>query len=47
VGSGPKALILHYMEDSRIMREIGEIESLMRQREPELPGGGFCGQPRT
>jgi Xaa-Pro aminopeptidase len=28
-------------------REIAEIEALMRQREPELPGGGSCGQPRT
>ncbi len=28
-------------------REIEEIESLMRQREPELPGGGSCGRPRT
>lgn len=27
-------------------REIPEIESLMRQREPELPGGGSCGRPR-
>jgi Xaa-Pro aminopeptidase len=28
-------------------REIGEIETLMRQREPELAGGGSCGRPRT
>ena len=28
-------------------REIVEIEALMRQREPELPGGGTCGRPRT
>jgi Xaa-Pro aminopeptidase len=28
-------------------REIGEIEALMRQREPELAGGGSCGRPRT
>jgi Xaa-Pro aminopeptidase len=28
-------------------REIAEIETLMRQREPELPGGGTCGRPRT
>jgi Xaa-Pro aminopeptidase len=28
-------------------REIPEIESLMRQREPELPGGGSCGRPET
>ncbi len=28
-------------------REIDEIEALMREREPELPGGGKCGRPRT
>ena len=28
-------------------REIPEIEALMRQREPELSGGGTCGRPRT
>jgi Xaa-Pro aminopeptidase len=28
-------------------REVLEIESLMRQREPELPGGGSCGRPET
>jgi Xaa-Pro aminopeptidase len=28
-------------------REIPEIEALMRRREPELPGGGSCGRPRT
>ena len=28
-------------------REIGEIEALMREREPDLPGGGSCGRPRT
>jgi len=28
-------------------REIPEIEALMRQREPELAGGGSCGRPRT
>jgi Xaa-Pro aminopeptidase len=28
---------------SEAPREIGEIESLMRQREPEMPGGGKCG----
>jgi Xaa-Pro aminopeptidase len=28
-------------------REIGEIEALMREREPELAGGGSCGRPRT
>jgi Xaa-Pro aminopeptidase len=28
-------------------REIAEIEALMRQREPELAGGGSCGRPRT
>jgi Xaa-Pro aminopeptidase len=30
-----------------VPREIAGIEALMRQREPELPGGGSCGQPRT
>ncbi|HEX6104622.1 MAG TPA: aminopeptidase P N-terminal domain-containing protein [Gemmatimonadales bacterium] len=30
-----------------VPREIAEIEALMRQREPELPGGGRCGSPRT
>jgi Xaa-Pro aminopeptidase len=30
-----------------VPREIAEIEALMRQREPELPGGGTCGRPRT
>ncbi len=28
-------------------REIAEIEALMREREPELAGGGSCGRPRT
>jgi Xaa-Pro aminopeptidase len=28
-------------------REIEEIEALMREREPALPGGGSCGRPRT
>ena len=28
-------------------REIADIEALMRQREPELAGGGTCGRPRT
>jgi Xaa-Pro aminopeptidase len=28
-------------------REIVEIEALMREREPELAGGGSCGRPRT
>jgi Xaa-Pro aminopeptidase len=28
-------------------REIAEIEALMREREPELPGGGSCGRPRS
>jgi Xaa-Pro aminopeptidase len=28
-------------------REIGEIESLMQQPEPALPGGGSCGRPKT
>jgi Xaa-Pro aminopeptidase len=27
-------------------REIAEIEALMREREPELAGGGSCGRPR-
>ena len=30
-----------------VPREITEIEALMRQREPALPGGGSCGRPRT
>jgi Xaa-Pro aminopeptidase len=30
-----------------VPREIGEIEALMRQREPELAGGGHCGHPKT
>jgi Xaa-Pro aminopeptidase len=30
-----------------VPREISEVEALMRQREPELPGGGTCGRPRT
>ena len=30
-----------------VPREIDEVEALMRQREPELPGGGSCGRPRT
>jgi Xaa-Pro aminopeptidase len=30
-----------------VPREIGEIEALMRQREPELAGGGHCAHPRT
>ncbi len=32
---------------SGVPREIPEVEALMRQREPELPGGGTCGRPRT
>jgi Xaa-Pro aminopeptidase len=28
-------------------REVEEIEALMREREPELAGGGTCGRPRT
>jgi Xaa-Pro aminopeptidase len=28
-------------------REMAEIEALMREREPELAGGGTCGRPRT
>ena len=31
---------------SGVPREIPEIEALMRQREPELAGGGGCGRPR-
>ena len=34
---------LEWMSDG-VPREINEIESLMRQREPELPGGGSCGR---
>jgi Xaa-Pro aminopeptidase len=30
-----------------VPREVGEIEALMGQREPELPGGGSCGRPKT
>jgi Xaa-Pro aminopeptidase len=30
-----------------VPREIPEVEALMRQREPELAGGGGCGRPRT
>jgi Xaa-Pro aminopeptidase len=29
---------------SEAPREIGEIESLMRERAPEMPGGGKCGE---
>jgi Xaa-Pro aminopeptidase len=32
---------------SGVPREISEVETLMREREPELPGGGSCGRPRT
>ena len=32
---------------SGVPREVLEIEALMRQREPELPGGGSCGRPAT
>jgi Xaa-Pro aminopeptidase len=32
---------------SGVPREVSEIEGLMRQRKPELPGGGSCGQPAT
>ena len=32
---------------SGVPREIPEVETLMRQREPELAGGGSCGGPRT
>ncbi len=32
---------------SGVPREIREVEALMRQREPELAGGGSCGRPET
>ena len=32
---------------SGVPREASEIEALMRQREPDLPGGGSCGRPAT
>ena len=32
---------------SGVPREVPEIEALMRQREPELPGGGKCGRQAT
>jgi Xaa-Pro aminopeptidase len=28
-------------------RQVGEIEALMSQRPPALPGGGSCGRPST
>jgi Xaa-Pro aminopeptidase len=28
-------------------RGIAEIEAMMKQKSPDLPGGGSCGQPRT
>ena len=28
-------------------REVAEIEAMMREQSPELPGGGSCGTPRT
>jgi Xaa-Pro aminopeptidase len=31
---------------AEVPREISEIEALMRQRGPELAGGGTCGRPR-
>jgi Xaa-Pro aminopeptidase len=37
---------LEWMSEG-VPREITDIEALMRQREPELPGGGTCGRPRT
>ncbi len=37
---------LEWLSDG-VPREIAEIEALMRQREPELPGGGRCGRLRT
>lgn len=30
-----------------VPREIPEVETLMREAEPELAGGGTCGRPRT
>jgi Xaa-Pro aminopeptidase len=32
---------------SGVPREISQVEALMREREPELPGGRSCGRPRT
>ena len=37
---------LEWLSDG-VPREIAEIEALMRQREPELAGGGTCGRPST
>ncbi len=37
---------LEWLSDG-VPREIPEIEALMRQREPELAGGGSCGRPST
>jgi Xaa-Pro aminopeptidase len=37
---------LKWMSDGA-PREIAEIEALMREREPELAGGGTCGRPKT
>ena len=28
-------------------REVAEVEAMMKQKPPELPGGGACGEPRT
>jgi Xaa-Pro aminopeptidase len=43
------ALTDHGLEwlSAGVPREIAEIEALMRQREPELAGGGRCGRPRA
>ena len=48
---GMPAMQIHYALTERGLdwlspeapREINEIESLMREREPEMPGGGKCG----
>jgi Xaa-Pro aminopeptidase len=37
---------LEWLSDG-VPREISQIEALMRQRQPELAGGGTCGGPHT
>jgi Xaa-Pro aminopeptidase len=32
---------------SGVPREVAEVEALMRQPSPALPGGGSCGRPRS
>jgi hypothetical protein len=32
---------------SGVPREIEEVEALMRESPPQLPGGGSCGKPRS